>query len=106
MNYFTSLVILFVLWTPFLHAQKEFSQANATELLKVLSVEIGPRPMGSPSEQRALQFAVQKFREYGCDTAYIMPMLSSSKANTTSGIAIGIKYGLKKRIIIVGGHID
>jgi hypothetical protein len=89
-----------------LYSQTGFSQARATELLKTLSIEIGPRPMGSPAEQRALSFAVEQFKEYGCDTAYIMPMRTSSKANTTSGIAVGIKHGPAKRTIVIGGHID
>ncbi len=87
-------------------AQTEFSQENATAILKHLCVEIGPRPMGSPAEQAALQYAVGKFREYGCDTAWIMRMDRSSRAITTSGIAIGIKRGQTGRAILVGGHMD
>ena len=62
--------------------------------------------MGSPAEQRALNYAVEKFREYGCDTAYIMPFTSTAKVNTKSGIAIGIKRGAEKKMIAIGGHID
>jgi hypothetical protein len=87
-------------------SQTEFSQENATQLLKTLCIDIGPRPMGSPAERKALQFAVEKFKEYGCDTAYIMEMPYSTRSNTTSGIAIGVKRGAAKRIILVGGHID
>ncbi len=89
-----------------LNAQTEFSLDNATHLVKVLSVEIGPRPMGSAAEHRALQFAVEKFKEYGCDSTFIMKMEYSTRANTTSGIAVGIKRGATKRIILLGGHID
>lgn len=92
---------------PFLLlAQTEFSQDNATALLKVLSVDIGPRPMGSPAEQQALQFAVERFKEYGCDTAYITKFDRTSKVNTNSGVAVGINYGATKRSICIGGHID
>ena len=104
---------LWILLVPFLlFAKKEersasnLSQQNAESILRVLAVEIGPRPMGSPAEQRALRFAVEKFREYGCDTAYIMLMDKTSRANTTSGIALGIKRGATKRMICIGGHID
>jgi hypothetical protein len=62
--------------------------------------------MGSSAEHRALEFAVRKFIEYGCDTAYIMPMNHSSRAITTSGIAVGIKRGANNRMICIGGHID
>ncbi|MBI3364655.1 MAG: M28 family peptidase [Ignavibacteriae bacterium] len=89
-----------------LHSGTEFSQDNAAVILKHLAVEIGPRPMGSPSEQAALAYAVNKFREYGCDTSYVMPMTYTSRANTTSGIAVGIKHGATQRIIVIGGHID
>ena len=43
----------------------DFSQENAYAILKTLAGEIGPRPMGSPAERRALDFAVGKFKEYG-----------------------------------------
>ena len=46
--------------------QTEFSTENAMSLLTTLAGEIGPRPMGSPAEQRALAFAASKFKEYGC----------------------------------------
>lgn len=101
--YFLVLLLTAVRTLP---AQTEFSEENAISLLRVLSVDIGPRPMGSPSERRALEFAISKFREYGCDTVYIMDMPYSSRANTTSGIAVGIKRGATKRMIVVGGHID
>ena len=91
---------------PALVSQTDFSQDNATQILKVLSVDIGPRPMGSSAEHRALEFAVWKFMEYGCDTAYIMTMNRSSRAITTSGIAVGIKRGAHQRMICIGGHID
>jgi hypothetical protein len=88
------------------YSQTEFSQESAEKFLKVLAVDIGPRPMGSPAEQRALKFAVEKFKSFGCDTSYMMPMTFTSDANTTSGIAVGVKKGISKRIIVVGGHID
>ncbi len=86
--------------------QTEFSQQNAEQILKVLSGDIEPRTMGSPAEQRALKFAVDKLKSYGCDTAYTMPMMYTAKVNTNSGIAVGIKKGATKRIIVIGGHID
>jgi hypothetical protein len=98
--------ILFLLLTQPIVAQTDFSQENATHILKTLCVEIGPRPMGSPAEQRAMKFAVDKFREYGCDTSYVMPMEYTPRVNTTSGIAIGVKRGATKRIILIGGHMD
>lgn len=101
-------IFLFTLWLPFLHsdAQTNFSQENATEHLQQLSVHIGPRPMGSPAEQRALRFAAEKFQQYGCDTAYVMPFVYTDRVNTQSGIAVGIKHGATKHIIVIGGHID
>ncbi|MBI5215758.1 MAG: M28 family peptidase [Ignavibacteriae bacterium] len=62
--------------------------------------------MGSPAEREAMQFAVDKFKQYGCDTAYIMPFTKTSRVNTNSGIAVGIKRGASERIIVIGGHID
>jgi hypothetical protein len=76
------------------------------EIHRTLVLDIGPRPMGSPAEQRALRFAVEKFREDGLDTAYVMEMKRSTTANTNSGIAVGVKRGTSGRIIVIGGHID
>jgi hypothetical protein len=100
------LAILFSLAVQSLNAQTEFSQENATTLLKHLCIDIGPRPMGSPAEHQAMEYALQKFKEYGCDTAYVMHMDATSRVNTNSGIAIGIKRGATKRMIVIGGHID
>ena len=100
------LVLSFLLFTTSLAQKTEFSQENATALLRSLVLEIGPRPMGSPAEQKALAFATAKFKEYGCDTSYIMPMKAAAHVNTTSGIAVGIKKGKTSRIIVIGGHID
>lgn len=86
--------------------QSNFSGDSALAVLRVLSVDIGPRPMGSPAEQRAMQFAAEKFREFGCQQAYVMPMTVADGVNTNSGIAIGVLRGKTERIIIIGGHID
>ena len=84
----------------------EFSRDSASALLRTLSVEIGPRPMGSPAEQRAMAFAVDRLRQSGCQEAYVMPMTVAEGVNTNSGIAVGVLKGMTGRIIILGGHID
>ena len=83
-----------------------FSGARAYATLRTLAGEIGPRPMGSPAEQRALAFAESSFVAAGCDTAYVMPMTTPKGVNTTSGIAVGVLKGSSGRIIVIGGHID
>ncbi len=106
----TSLIVFLFLSFLFapnpLQSQTPFNQENATRILEHISVDIGARTMGSPAEQQGLQYAIDKFKEYGCDTAYLMPMTRSSHANTNSGIAIGIKRGATDRIIVLGGHMD
>lgn len=102
-----TILFLTLLSVPFSFGQKtKFSQENAAAILRTLAVEIGPRPMGSPAEQRALAFAVEKFKEYGCDSAYILPMTVAEGVNTTSGVAVGVKKGTSGRIIVIGGHSD
>jgi hypothetical protein len=99
--------IIAFLIPEFLYAQRtEFSQDSAYAFLTVLVSEIGPRPMGSPAEQKAMEWATAKFREFGCQDAYIMPMAVAERVNTKSGIAIGVSKGKTNRIIIIGGHID
>jgi hypothetical protein len=95
-----------------LSAQTPFSSDSAIAYLKVLSVKIGPRTMGSPNEMKALQIAVEKFKEFGLSESYIMPMMvaggdaSSNRVNTNSGIAVGVLKGTSDRIIVLGAHID
>ncbi|MGH2567570.1 MAG: M28 family metallopeptidase, partial [Bacteroidota bacterium] len=106
-----ALLFLFILPLS-LCAQTPFSLDSTTVYLKILSVDIGPRPMGSPNERRAMEFATQKFKEFGLDEAYIMPIdraaseLSRSLVNTRTGIAVGVLRGSTDRAIVVGGHID
>ncbi|MBS4028546.1 MAG: Zn-dependent exopeptidase M28 [Ignavibacteriales bacterium] len=107
---FFSVILVYVSTILFLppvtSSQENFSQRNAIKILYHISEVIGPRPMGSPAEQDALKYGVEKFLDYGCDTAYVMPMNRTSIYNTNSGIAIGIIRGTSKRIIVIGGHID
>jgi hypothetical protein len=102
------LALCFIIFTSSFPQKKttEFSQANAYSILQQLSVDIGPRPMGSPAEQAALRFAIQKLKEYGCDTTFILPFTRYSDGNTSSGTAVGIKYGKSDRSILLGAHID
>ncbi len=98
--------IFLIALTSTSNSQTEFSQENAERYLRKLTVDIGPRPMGSPAEQQALAFAVEKFGTFGCDSAYVMPMTYTNRFNTSSDIAVGIKKGKSNRIIVIGGHID
>jgi hypothetical protein len=102
LSYALGLVVSF---TPPLHAE-DFSGQRAYAILSTMVRDIGPRPMGSPAEQRALAFATAKFAEYGCDTSYILPMTVADMTNTTSGVAVGISRGRTGRMIVIGGHMD
>jgi len=99
-------ILALLLWPMPLSAQEGFSAANAYNTVRFLADEVGPRPMGSPAEQRALAYAVSTFASCGCDTAYLMPMRAPDGINTTSGVAVGILRGATERIIVIGGHID
>lgn len=93
-------------------AQTPFSQDSAFTYLKVLAGDIGARPMGSPAERAAMNYAVAQFRSFGLDEAYVMPMREAvsttlgSGVNTNSGIAVGVLKGATDRVIVIGGHID
>jgi hypothetical protein len=94
------------------YKKSPFSLDSASAYLKTLCVDIGSRPMGSPGEQRAMRYAVSKFKEFGLSEAYIMPMRSAVSysaggvVNTTSGVAVGTLKGKTGRIIVLGAHID
>ncbi|HWP82961.1 MAG TPA: M28 family peptidase [Bacteroidota bacterium] len=89
-----------------------FSLDSAVTYLRAFSVEISSRPMGSPSEQRAMEYAVGKFKEFGLSEATVMPMRSAQSysagglVNTNSGVAVGVLKGKSGRIIVIGAHID
>lgn len=92
-------------------AQTPFSADSALAYLRVIG-GIGARPMGSPAEREAMEFALRKFREFGLDEAFIMPIREASSvalqggANTNSGVAVGVLRGNTGRVIVIGGHID
>ena len=93
-------------------AQAPFSQDSAYAYLKIIAGSIGARPMGSPAERAAMNYAVAQFRSFGLDEAYVMPMretVSTSLGSgviTNSGIAVGVLKGATNRVIVIGGHID
>jgi hypothetical protein len=101
-----TVIVALILSASAYAAAGDFSGANAYAQLQTLVRDIGPRPMGSPAEQRAMAFAVAKFREYGCDTAFVMPMTEAGGVNTKSGVAIGVARGRTGRIVVLGSHID
>ncbi|MGH7495149.1 MAG: M28 family peptidase [bacterium] len=92
--------------SPVLPQFNEFNTDSAYANLQHLAVAIGPRPMGSHNERAALVWTTEKFKAFGADTAYVMPVLRSKTVNTTSGVAIGIFSGRTDSIIVIGGHID
>lgn len=101
-------VYLWLLSSPNVWSQKSsFNSDSAYAYLEHLAVEIGPRPMGSRHEQEALRWATAKFRSFGADTAYVMPMAETSRGrNTQSGVAVGLFKGVSDSTIVIGGHID
>jgi len=94
------------------YAQTPFSLDSASAYLRTIAVDIGPRPMGSPNERRALDYAANKMREFGLREVSIMPitefggMLGGPPRNTRSGVAVGIHRGSSQRIIVIGAHMD
>jgi hypothetical protein len=89
-----------------------FSPDSALALLRTLSVDIGPRPMGSTAEQNALQWAAGHLEAAGLDDVRIMdvrttpPGVMRKVRNTRSGVAYGTLRGTTDRIFIIGAHID
>jgi hypothetical protein len=59
-----------------------------------------------------MEFALRKFREFGLQEAFILPMYQTTSGmlnagvNTNSGTALGVLKGKTKRTIVIGGHID
>jgi hypothetical protein len=106
-------LMLAVLCPLFGQTQTPFSTDSAAAYLRTIAVDIGPRPMGSTNERRAMEYALAKFREFGLTDVYIMPITQypasiagSAPTNTRSGVAVGTLRGATSRIIVLGAHID
>jgi hypothetical protein len=112
MNRILVVAILAMMTLGSLHAQTSFSKDSADACLKILTKDIGPRTMGSPGLHRAVDFALRKFREFGLQEAYRMPVSiipgtsRSSALNTNGENAIGVLHGKTNRTIVIGAHID
>ena len=111
MRPFARLVFLSCLIFQSGRAQSPFSQDSAAAYLRVISVVIGPRTMGSPAERTAMEYGVQKFEEFGIRDVSIMEMSTSADetghpVNTRSGAVVAVLPGRSERAIVLGGHID
>lgn len=106
------IAFLFVILLPvYSFSQTDRFNADSTyAYIEHLSVTIGPRPMGSLNERIALNWAVDKFRSFGADSAYMMKFqrvgAENSSVNTNSGVAVGIFRGESDSTIVIGGHVD
>ncbi|MEJ2052737.1 MAG: M28 family peptidase [Calditrichaceae bacterium] len=87
-----------------------FDADSAYESIRYLSITTGPRIMGSPEENKALNWARDKFDAYGADTTFILPFDAADtrhgKYITKSGTAVGIFKGETDSSIVIGGHLD
>lgn len=87
-----------------------FNADSAYATIEHLSVTIGPRPMGSRNEQKALRWIKEQFVRFGADSAFVIPLTSvddpDSPINTQSGVAVGIFRGETDTSIVIGGHVD
>lgn len=104
----SSVFWLLLLFPIILTAQSEpFNADSAYAQVQYLTEAIGPRPMGSANEQRALEWTADKFRAYGADSVFIMAVPKGKRGiNTSSGVAVGIFPGESDSTIVVGAHID
>jgi len=105
------LLLVFVFCQSLL-AQNPFSTDSAFSFLKVISKDIGPRPMGSPNERKALEYGMNKFHEFGLHEVYFMTLtvaeseMTHQSMNTNTGVAVGVLRGSTGRMIVIGGHMD
>ena len=105
------LFFIFVIFSALAFSQTPcFNADSVYSTIHHLSVTIGPRPMGSLNERRALKWAAGQFQRFGADTAYVMTFNrvdeERSSVNTRSGTAVGVFKGKTDSTIVVGGHID
>lgn len=92
-------------------ARTPFNGDSAYVRLKAIAGDIGARPIGSPAERAALEYAVEQFRRFGIAEAYVMDLYRANigkmfMVNTSSGVAVGILRGASPKTIVLGAHID
>ncbi len=105
------LIIILLFCPVFIFSQQmDFSADSTYNYIEHLSITIGPRPMGSDNERKALEWAQKKFSSFGADTAFTMKFSIAKtrlgELNTSSGTTVGIFRGKVDSAIVVGGHID
>ncbi|MFZ5517979.1 MAG: M28 family peptidase [Candidatus Zhuqueibacterota bacterium] len=103
------LAAILLMFLPFIAFPQslEFSADSTYSFIDHLSVTIGPRPMGSPNERLALHWVVEKFKQFGADSAWVQPFdKPAGKINTNSGNAVAILAGETDSAIVIGSHID
>jgi hypothetical protein len=109
---FLCTVLVTSLFASLAQSQTPFSMDSSASYLRKISAEIGARPMGSPNERMAMEFAVNKFREFGIHDTYLMPIanypgvMGGIPTNTRSGVVVAVLRGTSDRIIVLGAHID
>jgi hypothetical protein len=99
-------LLLILLPTLSFSQTEKFSADSAYAYIEQLSATIGPRPMGSQNERMALDWAAEKFKSFGADSASVMKFTKTKSVNTNSGIALGIFRGKIDSTIVIGGHSD
>jgi hypothetical protein len=99
-------LLLFILPTFLFSQSEKFNADSVYAYIEHLSVTIGARPMGSQNERLALDWAAEKFKSFGADSAYVTKFTKTKSINTNSGIAVGIFRSRTDSSIVIGGHID
>lgn len=86
---------------------REETSRLTLQYLNELSNEIGPRAAGSENEQKAADYIITKFKEFGYNP-HIQPFTSEVQDNkiiSSSNIEI-IKKGISSTEIMIGAHYD
>ncbi len=84
---------------------KALAGSLAFDLLESLTTEIGPRPVGSPAQRRAMEWGVAKLKALGFQNVHVEPFAKQAWTRGPESAEITGPYPQKLAILGLGGSI-
>ncbi len=84
---------------------KALAGSLAYDLLESLTTEIGPRPVGSPAQRRAMEWGVAKLKALGFQNVHVEPFAKQAWTRGAESAEITGPYPQKLAILGLGGSV-
>lgn len=84
---------------------KALAGSVAYPVLDSLTTEIGPRPVGSPAQRRAMEWGLAKFKSLGFQNVHVEPFTRDAWVRGPESAEITAPYPQKLAILGLGGSV-